>query len=102
MILNWLRKRLTLQYSLTGLLLGSLFLILALVLEFSTRGNFNGWPALVELYAANRLIWVITSAPLVLAVVFLFAGQAKRSALECKSETGKLGSRTGKSAGSGI
>lgn len=76
----------TLQYSLTGLLIGGLFLILALVLEFSDRGHFNGWSALVELYAANRLIWVITSAPLVLGVVFYLLGRQKEALLSANQK----------------
>ncbi|GAP11870.1 protein containing PAS domain S-box [Bellilinea caldifistulae] len=81
MIFQELRKRLALQYALTGFAIGCLFPVFAILLELIARGNFNGWFSVVELFSGSRIIWVVASAPLVMGVVFYLLGRQKEALL---------------------
>ncbi len=79
MLIDWLRKRLAVQYGLIGFAVGFLFPAFSLAVEFSKNASFRGWDSVIEMYEVNHVIWVVSSAPLVLGIVFYWLGREKEA-----------------------
>jgi len=81
-----LKKRLAIQYGLTGFALGLIFPVFTILLEFANVRDYYGWYSIVQLYSESRAVWVVSCAPLILGVVFYLLGRQKEIVIAANQE----------------
>jgi len=68
-------KSIITQYALTGFLLGLIFPIIAIIIDFVSKDISFTFGNIAEAYSNNPVLWIINTAPIVIAATGYFIGR---------------------------